>query len=81
MTPDLEPTALIRLREGRTPARDPSNGTPDPMVRRALEFELPEGTAAWEQTTTVTSPIDTKLCEGLKTLAYEVVSKATKPEV
>ena len=42
--------AVIRLREEQTPARDPSHGTPDPMVRRTLQFELPEGTAEWEQT-------------------------------
>lgn len=41
---------MIRLREERAPARDPSHGTPDPMVRRVLAFELPQGTAEWEQT-------------------------------
>ena len=42
--------ALIRLREERAPARDPSHGTPDAMVRRVLEFELPQGTTEFEQT-------------------------------
>ena len=42
--------AVIRLREERTPARDPSHGTPDAMVRRVLAFELPQGTAEFEQT-------------------------------
>ena len=42
--------AIVRFREERLPARDPSHGTPDPMVRRLLEFELPQGRAQWEQT-------------------------------
>ena len=47
-----EPTreALVRVREETLPAYDPSHGTPHPMVRRLLDFALPQGTAQWEQT-------------------------------
>ncbi len=48
--PESTREATIRFREEMLPARDPSHGTPDPMVRRVLEFELPQGTAQWEQT-------------------------------
>ncbi len=47
--PESAREALIRFREELLPARDPSHGTPDPMVRRVLEFELPQGRAQWEQ--------------------------------
>ena len=42
--------ATIRFREEVLPPRDPSHGTADTMVRRVLEFELPSGKAALEQT-------------------------------
>ena len=42
-------TAVIRLSEERFPPHDTLHGTPHEMVRRALEFELPEGTSQWEQ--------------------------------
>ena len=42
--------AVIRVREEMLPAFHPSHGTPDPMVRRLVEFELPQGAAQWEQT-------------------------------
>lgn len=32
------------------PRYDPSHGTPDPMVRRALTVRLPKGEARFEQT-------------------------------
>ena len=40
----------IHLREETAPPYDPSHGTPHAMVRRVLEFELPQGKARWEQT-------------------------------
>ena len=42
--------ALIRFMEETLPPRDPSHGTPHAMLRRLLQFELPEGSASWEQT-------------------------------
>ncbi len=42
--------ATICLREETLPPRDPSHGTPNAMLRRQLEFELPQGKAEWEQT-------------------------------
>jgi hypothetical protein len=42
--------ALIRYREETLPPGDRSHGTPQTMVRRLLEFELPQGTARLEQT-------------------------------
>ena len=43
-------TATIRYHEELLPPHDASHGTADPMVRRTLEFELPQGKAALEQT-------------------------------
>jgi hypothetical protein len=43
-------TAQIRFREERFPPHDPLHGTAHEMVRRVLEFDLPDGTARWEQT-------------------------------
>ncbi len=42
--------ALIHFREETLPPHDPSHGTPNTMVRRLLEFELPLGKARLEQT-------------------------------
>ncbi len=42
--------AVIRLREETLPPHDPSHGTPNTMVRRTIEFELPQGKARLEQT-------------------------------
>ena len=42
--------ARISFREEVLPPRDPSHGTPEAMVRRLLDFELPEGKAQLEQT-------------------------------
>ncbi len=42
--------AEVRYREETLPAHDPSHGTPHPMVRRRLDFQLPKGEAHWEQT-------------------------------
>ena len=41
--------AVIRFREETLPAYDPSHGTPDPVLRRRLDFQLPQGEARWEQ--------------------------------
>ena len=43
-------TATIRFSEETKPAYDASHGTPHAMVRRAVEFDLPRGTARLEQT-------------------------------
>ena len=48
--PNATREAVIRFREETLPASDPSHGTPHSVVRRSLEFELPQGTARWEQT-------------------------------
>ena len=48
--PESAIDAVIRYREETLPAHDASHGTPHPMVRRVLDFELPQGTAQWEQT-------------------------------
>jgi len=42
-------TATFHLTEERYPAHHALHGTPHEMVRRVLEFELPEGTSQWEQ--------------------------------
>ena len=42
--------ATIRVLEERFPPYDPLHGTPSPMVRRTVTFELPEGLSKWEQT-------------------------------
>jgi len=42
--------ATLRYREETLPPYDPGHGTPHAMVRRVLEFELPQGKARWEQT-------------------------------
>ncbi len=42
--------ATIRVREQTLPPHDPAHGTPHAMLRRQLEFELPQGKAQWEQT-------------------------------
>ena len=42
-------TATVRLNEERFPPHDALHGTPHEMVRRTLEFELPDGTSRWEQ--------------------------------
>ncbi len=42
--------AEVCFREETMPAHDPSHGTPHPMVRRRLDFRLPQGEAHWEQT-------------------------------
>jgi len=42
--------AVIRFREETLPPYDAGHGTPNPVVRRELEFELPQGKARWEQT-------------------------------
>ncbi len=47
--PEPASEALIRVREETLPAHDPSHGTPHPVVRRTLDFELPKGVARWEQ--------------------------------
>ena len=41
---------VIHLREELLPARDPSHGTPDPVLRRSLEVRTPQGSANLEQT-------------------------------
>jgi len=43
-------TASISFREERYPPYDAAHGTPHEMVRRVLDFDLPEGKATWEQT-------------------------------
>jgi len=48
--PDSASDALIRFHEETLPPYDPAHGTPHAMVRRVLEFELPQGKARWEQT-------------------------------
>lgn len=48
--PDATREATVRLREETLPPHDPAHGTPHPMVRRTLDFELPQGSARWEQT-------------------------------
>ncbi len=48
--PNATREAVIRFREETLPASDPSHGTPNAVVRRSLEFELPQGAARWEQT-------------------------------
>ena len=47
--PNATREAVIRFREETLPASDPSHGTPNAVVRRSLEFELPQGAARWEQ--------------------------------
>ena len=47
--PDATREAVIRFREETLPASDPSHGTPHAVVRRRLDFELPQGAARWEQ--------------------------------
>ena len=42
-------TAVVHLREETLPPHDASHGTPSPMLRRVLVFELPQGAARWEQ--------------------------------
>lgn len=42
-------TANVRFTEERFPPYDALHGTPHEMVRRTLEFELPDGTSRWEQ--------------------------------
>ena len=42
--------ATIKFQEETLPPHDPSHGTMHAMVRRTLEFELPQGKARWEQT-------------------------------
>ena len=48
--PEPARDVVVRFREELLPAHHSSHGTPHPMVRRLLEFELPQGTAQWEQT-------------------------------
>ncbi len=48
--PERTRTATIYFREETLPPNDPAHGTPDAVVRREIEFMLPEGTAHWEQT-------------------------------
>ena len=48
--PEASRTASIRFREEYYPPYDAAHGTPHAMVRRLLEFELPEGQSQWEQT-------------------------------
>ncbi len=45
-------TKLLALSiiEERYPRYDPAHGTPDPMVRRLVTIQLPNGTARFEQT-------------------------------
>ena len=45
-----ERSALARYSEESKPPYDESHGTPHAMVRRVLEFELPQGKAQLEQT-------------------------------
>ncbi len=47
--PNATREAVIKFREETLPASDPSHGTPHAVVRRWLEFELPQGAARWEQ--------------------------------
>ena len=42
--------ASVHYREELLPPNDPSHATPHAMVRRVLEFELPQGSARFEQT-------------------------------
>jgi len=42
--------AIVRFREETLPPYDPAHGTPNPVVRRQLDFQLPQGEAHWEQT-------------------------------
>ena len=42
--------AAVRYREELLPAHHESHGTPHAMVRRRMQFELPQGHAHWEQT-------------------------------
>ena len=48
--PESVKEAKVRFREEILPAHDPSHGTPHSVVRRRLDFVLPEGEAHWEQT-------------------------------
>jgi hypothetical protein len=43
-------TAVIRFRQELLAPHDPSHGTPHEMIRRTIEFDLPDGVAQWEQT-------------------------------
>ena len=46
---DVNRTAVVRFTEQRFPPYDALHGTPHEMVRRTLDFELPDGTSRWEQ--------------------------------
>jgi hypothetical protein len=48
--PEISRAASIRFQEECYLPYDAMHGTPHAMVRRLLEFELPEGKAHWEQT-------------------------------
>ena len=48
--PDATRELTVHLREQTLPPYDPGHGTPNAVVRRELTFELPGGTAKWEQT-------------------------------
>ena len=43
--PESVKEAGVRFREEILPAHDPSHGTPHPVVRRRLDFDLPQGEA------------------------------------
>ena len=45
-----ERSAVVHYSEESKPPYDESHGTPHAMVRRVLEFELPQGKAQLEQT-------------------------------
>ncbi len=47
---DASQAASLAFQEQTLPPYHPSHGTPSPMVRRVLDFELPHGAARWEQT-------------------------------
>jgi hypothetical protein len=48
--PDSVIVLYISMSEEHLPARDPSHGTPDPVVRRLLTFRARDATARFEQT-------------------------------
>ena len=47
---DATREAAVRFREETLPPHHEAHGTPHAVVRREIEFELPQGKARWEQT-------------------------------
>jgi hypothetical protein len=50
VSPAAASLANIAVTEQHFPGRDPTHGTPDPLVRRLLTISLPAGAARFEQT-------------------------------